>query len=75
MDKSEAMQLLNEICSACPEVATGGFYLKEIKSLQPGKVELRLMSQLGRDSLKRLDQILTKRRLTLIKANGLLIIY
>ncbi len=75
MDKNEAMQLLNEICGVCPEVGTGGFYLKEIKSLPPGRVELRLMTQLGRDSLKRLDQILTKRRLTLIKANGLLIIY
>jgi hypothetical protein len=75
MDKSEAMQLLNEICAVCPEVAVAGFYLKEIKSLPPGKVELRLMTQLSRESSKYLDRLVTKRRLTLIKANELLIIY
>ena len=75
MDKSEAMQLLNEICAACPEVAMGGFYIKDIRSSPQGRVELRLLSQLNRDSNKNLNSILTRRGLKLIKTNDLLIIY
>jgi hypothetical protein len=75
MDKIEAMELLNEICESCPELAEKGFYTREIRSSPVGNVELRLLASLDRESKKSLNSIVSKHGLKLIVATDLLIIY
>ena len=75
MNKSEAMDLLNEIIASCPALNFNGFYLREIRSSLTNEVELRLLVSLDKDSRKTVNPVIANRGLQLIEESGLLIIY
>ncbi len=75
MNKSEAMELLNEIVASCPALASSGFYTREIRSSSTGNVELRLLTSVDPRSRKTLSSLVANRGLKLIEEKGLLIIY
>jgi hypothetical protein len=74
MDKTKAVELLNEIAASCQALNIGGFYTRDIRS-QVGSVELRLITSLDLESRKRIMPILSKRGLMMQEENGLVIIY
>jgi hypothetical protein len=75
MNKSEALELLNEIIASCPVLASSGFYTRDVRSSSDGKVELRLLASLDPRSRKTFSSLVANRGLKLIEEKGLLIVY
>jgi hypothetical protein len=75
MNKTQAIELLNEIIASCKSLSVGGFYTRPIRAVSTDNVELRLIASLDFDSRKRLNSIVSNRRLTMEEEKGLVIIY
>ena len=74
-NKSDALEVLNEIIASCPELTFNGFYLREIRSSLTNDVELRLLASLDKNSRRTLIPAVANHGLRLIEENSLLIIY
>ena len=75
MNKTQAIELLNEIAGVCQSLTLGGFYTRSIRQASEGSVELRLMASLDPSSRKQLNSIVSNRGLKMQEENGLVIIY
>lgn len=75
MNKTQAVELLNEIAGVCQSLAIDGFYTRNIRQAPMDSVELRLLASLDIDSRKKLNSIVSNRGLRMQEENGLVIIY
>jgi hypothetical protein len=75
MNKTKAIELLNEIAGVCQSLTIGGFYTRNIRQAPMESVELRLIAELDTDSRKKLNSIMSNRGLRMQEESGLVIIY
>ncbi len=75
MDRSQAVELLNEIVAFSPNIPLNGFYIREIRLSPTNRVELRLLAELDSKTKKDLQELIAKKRLAMSESKGLHIIY
>ena len=75
MNKSQALELLNQIAAICQSLNVSGFYTRPIRFVGGDSVELRLMTSLDGENRRKLASIVSGRGLKMVEEKGLVIIY
>jgi hypothetical protein len=75
MNRTQALELLNQIGYACQSLSIDGFYTRPIRAVSNDNVELRLIASLNDDSRRRLTSVVSGRGLRMEEEKGLVIIY
>lgn len=75
MNKSQVIDLLNQIAYTCESLTIDGFYTQPIGAIGADSVELRLVTSLDFDSRKKLNYLISSRGLKMQEEKGLVIIY
>jgi hypothetical protein len=75
LNKSQAVELLNQIISDCQSLTISGFYTRPIRFAEYESIELRLFASLDKDSRRKLGSIVASRNLKMEEEKELVIIY
>jgi hypothetical protein len=75
MNKSQAIDLLNQIAYICESLTIDGFDTRPIGAIGADSVELRLIASLDFDSREKLNYLISSRGLKMQEEKGLVIIY